>query len=438
MNPAIHVKNLGKVFKIFDHPADRLKEAFSLRGKKYSTEFAALTDVSFEIEKGRFIGVIGRNGAGKSTLLRLLSGELKPTSGTIEINGSVSLLQLGVGFNPELSGIENARFASKILGYTDKQIDEIIGGIIEFADIGEFINRPVKTYSSGMYSRLSFAVGINVDPDILIADEVLAVGDIRFSQKCLRKMREFKERGKTVIIVTHDVETVNTFCDEAIWIMDGRLFMRGEPRQITEHFKNYMFYNKLPNEYLEPEKELAPQAPVPAMAPAPRRAPEVASGIPWVPITNEFNLIGEGGVEGVAVALVDNEGKTPVSVYPRDELKLLIKQRYTGGPQPFDVGIAITNGYGQVVMHTNNVISQVPVPPLEMNQTFVVEFSFEVPPMNGGNYLIAVAAQELAPPKRMLWRAHEVFQFSVLKREKDELQCGLVLMEKVEVRCEVL
>jgi ABC-type polysaccharide/polyol phosphate transport system ATPase subunit len=158
---AIKLHSVHKVFRIYDHPSDRLKEAFSLRRKKFHTDFHALRNVSFDVRKGEFLGIVGKNGAGKSTLLKILSRELTPTSGTVEINGKVSLLQLGVGFDPELTGIENARFASKLLGYSDEEIDEMLDEIIAFADIGEFIYHPVKTYSSGMYSRLSFAVGIN-------------------------------------------------------------------------------------------------------------------------------------------------------------------------------------------------------------------------------------------------------------------------------------
>src|ERR1700730_35329 len=246
---AIKVENVTKVFRIYDHPGDRLKEAFSLTRKKFRTDFAALRNVSFEVKKGEFLGIVGKNGAGKSTLLRILSRELSPTSGTVVINGKVSLLQLGVGFDPELTGIENARFASKLLGYSDQQTERMMQDIISFADIGEFIHHPVRTYSSGMYSRLSFAVGINIDPDILIADEVLSVGDMRFSQKCLRKMREFKEQGKTVIFVSHDIQAVNLFCDSAMWIMEGEVFLCGSPKQVTTSFQNYMLYDKLPAEY---------------------------------------------------------------------------------------------------------------------------------------------------------------------------------------------
>lgn len=248
---AISVENVSKVFRIYDHPGDRLREAFSFKREKRHTDFQALKNVNFEVNRGCFLGIVGRNGAGKSTLLKILSRELTPTAGKVRINGKVSLLQLGVGFDSDLTGIDNARFASKLLGYSDNEVDGMMEDIIAFADIGEFIYHPVKTYSSGMYSRLSFAVGINVDPDILIADEVLSVGDMRFSQKCLRKMREIKQQGKTVIFVSHDIRSVNMFCDVAMWIKDGEIFMHGDPKRVTTSFQNYMLFDKIPDEYLE-------------------------------------------------------------------------------------------------------------------------------------------------------------------------------------------
>src|SRR5258708_25246771 len=243
------VEDVRKGLRIYEQPGDRLKEAFSWKRRKYRTDFQALRNVSFEVKKGEFLGIVGKNGAGKSTILRILSRELTPTSGSVAINGKVSLLQLGVGFDPELTGIDNARFASKLLGYSDRQTEAMMQDIIDFADIGEFIHHPVRTYSSGMYSRLSFAVGINIDPDILIADEVLSAAAMRFSQKCLPKMREFKEQGQTSIVASHDIQSVNMFCDSAMWIMNGEVFLRGNPKQVTISFQNYMLFDKLPDQY---------------------------------------------------------------------------------------------------------------------------------------------------------------------------------------------
>jgi len=240
----ITVSGLCKIFDIYDNPADRVKEIFSLTRKKYAYKYTALSDISFSIKKGEFIGVVGRNGAGKSTLLKILSGYLTATNGTVNVNGTISLLQLGVGFNKELSGIDNIRFSSRLLGHNTSTIDAIISEVVEFADIGEFIYHPVKTYSSGMYSRLAFAIGITINPDILIVDEVLSVGDMQFASKCLSKMHDLKRDGKTAIIVTHDVEKVAVFCDRAIWLKDTHIKAIGKSKEVVEEYRDYMLTEK--------------------------------------------------------------------------------------------------------------------------------------------------------------------------------------------------
>ena len=303
---AIKVDNVTKVFRIYDRPGDRLKEVFSFRRTKYHTDFHALKNVKFEVKKGEFLGIVGKNGAGKSTILKILSRELSPTSGSVSIHGKISLLQLGVGFDPELTGIDNARFASKLLGYSDDEIEGMIEDVIAFADIGEFIRHPVKTYSSGMYSRLSFAVGININPDILIADEVLSVGDMRFSQKCLRRMRDFKNRGKTVIFVSHDIQSVNAFCDTAMSVKDGEIYMRGDCKQVTMSFQNYVLFDKLPHEYhamavAEPP-EVATAA-LPASEQTERRLREALDDVEWTDLSS-LPCVGDGRVEITRMALV--------------------------------------------------------------------------------------------------------------------------------------
>ena len=208
-NTAIKVTNLSKVYKLYDKPADRLKESLHPLKKKYHKEFYALNDVSFEIKKGETVGIIGKNGAGKSTLLKIITGVLTPSGGHVHVNGRIaSLLELGAGFNPEYTGVENIYLQGTLMGYTKEEMESKIQAILDFADIGDFVYQPVKSYSSGMFARLAFAVAINVEPDILIVDEALSVGDMRFQQKCYRKFREFQELKKTILFVTHDTGTI--------------------------------------------------------------------------------------------------------------------------------------------------------------------------------------------------------------------------------------
>lgn len=240
-NVAIRVENLTKVYKLYDKPVDRLKESLHPFRKTYHREFYALKDVSFEIKKGETVGIIGKNGSGKSTLLKIITGVLTPTSGMVQVNGKVSaLLELGAGFNPEMTGIENIYLNGTIMGYTKEEMDTKIDDILSFADIGDFVCQPVKSYSSGMFARLAFAVSINVDPDILIVDEALAVGDLRFQLKCMDKFTEFREKGKTILFVTHDINSVKRFCSSCIWINEGEVQAAGNTDEITDLYLDYL------------------------------------------------------------------------------------------------------------------------------------------------------------------------------------------------------
>jgi len=236
-NIAISVKNVTKTYQLYNSHADRVKEAFHPLRKKYHRPFNALTDVSFQVEKGEFIGIIGRNGSGKSTLLQLICGILQPTAGSVEANGRISaLLELGAGFNPEFTGRENVYLNASILGFSKEDIDRKFDQIEAFADIGEFIDQPVKIYSSGMAVRLSFAVQANVDPDILIIDEAIAVGDSYFQAKCIKRMTKLIEQGVTILFVTHGVDAVPQLCNRAIYLESGNIKQIGPSISVVDAY----------------------------------------------------------------------------------------------------------------------------------------------------------------------------------------------------------
>ena len=238
---AIRAGNLGKSYQIYEQPLDRLKQSLWRKRKRFYREFWALRDVSFEIRRGESLGIIGSNGSGKSTLLQLICGILNPTEGGLEINGrTAALLELGAGFNPEFTGRENVYMSAAIMGLTRAEIDSRYDEIAAFADIGSFIEQPVKTYSSGMYVRLAFAAAVNVSPDILVVDEALSVGDARFQQKCMAKIREFCQTG-TVIFVSHDTAAVTELCSRAIWIESGRIRLDGSPKSVVEKYLQFMY-----------------------------------------------------------------------------------------------------------------------------------------------------------------------------------------------------
>ncbi|WP_199624323.1 ABC transporter ATP-binding protein [Paenibacillus alkalitolerans] len=240
---AISVQNISKSYRMYPSPQDRLKQFFVGSKKQFFKEFWALNNVSFDVRKGESVGIIGKNGSGKSTILQIITGTLKPTSGEVKLNGKVSaLLELGSGFNPEFTGRENAIMNGAIMGLTQSEMVDRLPLIEEFAEIGDFIDQPVKTYSSGMFVRLAFACAVNVNPDILIVDEALAVGDMRFQLKCIDKMKSFKKEGKTILFVSHDSYAVRNFCDQAIWMMDGQVHLRGDVKTVTEQYQDFMKY----------------------------------------------------------------------------------------------------------------------------------------------------------------------------------------------------
>lgn len=236
-NIAIRVDGLSKCYHVYEHPKDRLKQSLWCGKKRFYREFWALRDVSFEVRKGETVGIIGRNGSGKSTLLQLIAGTLTPTSGTIHINGRIAaLLELGSGFNPDFTGRENVYMNGAILGLDEQEIAARFDDIASFADIGDFINQPVKTYSSGMMLRLAFAVSVCVDPDIIIIDEALAVGDMAFQFKCMKRLEQLTQSGVTLFFVSHDITTVKTFCQRAIYLVSGKQRACGNASDMIEMY----------------------------------------------------------------------------------------------------------------------------------------------------------------------------------------------------------
>jgi len=257
---AISVKNLTKVYHLYNSPKDRLKEALNPLRKSYHHDFYAMSGVSFDINRGETVGIIGKNGAGKSTLLKMITGVLTPSSGSIETYGKISsLLELGAGFNPEMTGLENIYLNGTLMGYTREEMEPKIDSILEFADIGEFIHQPVKMYSSGMFARLAFSVSINVDPDILIVDEALSVGDMAFQMKCYKKFQEFQEQNKTILFVTHALDTVIRYCNRGIVIDEGKLIFDNSPKEAVDVFKKILTNTYYNQEEQDRKEELTPK-----------------------------------------------------------------------------------------------------------------------------------------------------------------------------------
>lgn len=248
---AIKVTDLEKVYKLYDRPSERLKEALHIGRGKHHTEHRALKGVNMTIRQGECVGIIGTNGSGKSTILKIITGVLSPTAGEVEVNGRISaLLELGAGFNMEYNGIENIYLNGTMIGFSKKEIDQKLDEILAFADIGDYVYQPAKTYSSGMFVRLAFAVAINIDPEILIVDEALSVGDVFFQAKCYHKFEEFKEMGKTIVFVSHDLSSISKYCDRVVLLNQGIKLGEGAPKQMIDTYKQVLV-----GQYTAPESE---------------------------------------------------------------------------------------------------------------------------------------------------------------------------------------
>ena len=240
-NIAIEVKDVRKIYKLYDKPSDRMKEAFGFGKKKNHKLHYALNGVSMNIYQGETVGIIGTNGSGKSTILKIITGVLNPTEGDVKVNGRISaLLELGAGFNMEYNGIENVYLNGTMMGFSEKEIDAKLPDILEFADIGDYVNQPCKTYSSGMFVRLAFAVAINIEPEILIVDEALSVGDVFFQATCYHKFEEFKKMGKTIVFVSHDLSSISKYCDRVFLLNKGVLLGEGSPKEMIDVYKRVL------------------------------------------------------------------------------------------------------------------------------------------------------------------------------------------------------
>lgn len=247
-NNAIEVKNLTKIYKLYEKSSDRVREALHLTRRVRHTEHYALRNVDIAIRKGETVGIIGTNGSGKSTILKIITGVLNPTSGEVKVDGRISaLLELGAGFNMEYTGLENIYLNGTMMGFSEKEIDAKLQDILDFADIGDFVNQPVKTYSSGMFVRLAFAVAINIEPEILIVDEALSVGDVFFQAKCYHKFDEFKEMGKTILFVSHDLSSIARYCDRVVLLNQGRKLGEGSPKEMIDIYKQVLVGQYKPN-----------------------------------------------------------------------------------------------------------------------------------------------------------------------------------------------
>jgi len=376
----ISVENLSKKYSLYESPGDRVKEAFHPFRKKYHKEFFALKNVSFSVEQGDVVGIIGRNGAGKSTLLKILTGVLTASGGDYTINGRISaLLELGGGINPEYTGLENIYFNGSILGLTKEQVDEKIDEIIDFADIGDFINIPVKTYSSGMAVRLAFAIAINIDPDILIVDEALSVGDVRFQQKSLRKMRDLMEKAQAILFVTHDMGTVLNFCNKVVWLKDGEVYKVGEPADICKQYLSYMAFEDVGVEGDSVEEQAVENE---------------NAELVWFD-TSRFESYGENGATIDKVAFHRTDDESQIDNFNGNEactLHLMVNPKQDIHTPIY--GFILKDSYGNQITGMNTFVYENKVDSLHDGEKSEIEIEFKMPNLKNGTYTISPALAE--------------------------------------------
>jgi ABC-type polysaccharide/polyol phosphate transport system ATPase subunit len=376
MGTAISVNEVSKIYKLYSKPTDRLLEALHPLGKLYHRDFCAVDHVSFNIEQGETVGIVGKNGSGKSTLLKMITGVLTPTLGNINVNGKISaLLELGAGFNPEYTGIENIYLNGTVMGYSKKEMDERVENILNFADIGEFINHPVKMYSSGMFVRLAFAVAINVDPDILIIDEALSVGDMRFQQKCFRKIEEFKGK-KTILFVSHDLTVINKYCNRAIWINEGKFIDDSTPEEIAKKYQAFMLGSNLSKSQRN----------------ALNKDENSIDKYQVQPLAKEVDVLGDNKAVITGISLFDGvTDEITTLIYPNQPVKLLIRVAINNTIDHPIIGFSIKDRLGNIVTQSNSYVLGNDVNVLDEGFNSIFAFEFNFPPLSRGEYTISPA-----------------------------------------------
>ena len=434
---AISVSNLSKCYQIYENPRDRLKQFVMPRvrriagkaHKQYFREFWALKDVSFEIKKGETVGIIGRNGSGKSTLLQMICGTLNPTSGSIKTNGRIAaLLELGSGFNPEFTGRDNVYMNASVLGLTNLEIDERFNDIVAFADIGEFIEQPVKTYSSGMMVRLAFAVIAHVDADILVIDEALSVGDAFFTQKCMRFLRKFMENG-SVLFVSHDTGAVINFCQRAIWLNKGISKYQGDPKDVAQKYLAEL-YEAQQGESTSVAKLIVANSPVSAPEPRDMR-------IDFINLTSYRNEIeifsfqpdkasfGKGGGNVISVQLFDEANNPLIWVIGGEKVKLTILCKANADIFSPIVGFYVNDRLGQSIFGDNTFnFTKLTPPIISFGENFETIFEFTMPILPLGDYSITVALAEGSQQEHI--QHHWMHEALLLKSHSTSVSTGLV------------
>lgn len=435
----IELDNISKIYKFYNTPKDRLREILNITRKKYHDNFYALQDISFNVKMGESIGIIGVNGSGKSTLLKIICGVLKPTTGNIIVNGRISaILELGAGFNPEFTGRENVLMNGALMGLSRERVYERFPAIESFAEIGDFIDQPVKTYSTGMFVRLAFAAAINVEPDILIIDEALAVGDMYFQHKCINTLNRMRENGKTILFVSHDVESIKGLCQKAVWLDMGYIKEFGKAKKIAELYSKFN-RDRLFVSQIESERENILNKQI--SKPEQDSTNYKFSTIDSIKVTSfqdriKKNRSGTGEIQFIYIEMTDNRGEAKDTFEYNETIRLNMYLRAKVDVQHYFVAYHIRDWLGIEIAGSDSAVEYFELPPLKTGKILGLRFEFNLPLMIGSySILTLVTISKIKNPDlSQLWFSDWIDNaqvFNVKERKEAEVWSRVYLPTRI-------
>ena len=411
-NLAISVQGVSKIYKLYDKPIDRLKEAVSLTHKSYHRDFFALSDISFDVKKGETVGIIGTNGSGKSTILKIITGVLSPTTGTAEVSGNISaLLELGAGFNSEYTGLENIYMNGTMMGFSRQEMERRMDDILRFADIGDFVNQPVKTYSSGMFVRLAFALAINVDPEILIVDEALSVGDVFFQAKCYRRMEEMMKNGTTILMVSHDMGSIIKYCDKVVLLNRGHFVAQGEAGKMVDLYKKILANqtDELAEALIEEKKE-ALGLPVEATVSDKRMKDRMN-------LNPEVQEYGDGRASFEDFGTLDARGNVTNLLLKGEMFTIRERVRFHAPIENPIFTYTLRDKKGTDITGTNTLFEGADIKPVKDGDVYTVSFRQKMN-LQGGEYLLSMSCTGYENGEHVVYhRLYNVLSLTVISNK---------------------
>ena len=434
---AIEVKDVTKVYRLYEKPIDRLKESLNPKHKSYHKDFYALNGLSFHVEKGQTVGIIGTNGSGKSTILKIITGVLTPTTGEVNVDGKISaLLELGAGFNMDYTGIENIYMNGTMMGFTKKEMDDKLQDILDFADIGDFVYQPVKTYSSGMFVRLAFALAINVEPEILIVDEALSVGDVFFQAKCYRRMEEIRQNGTTILMVTHDMGSIIKYCDKVVLLNKGEFIAEGEPGRMVDLYKKILA-NQMDSLREELENDFSGGMELDGSEKKVMSSKEAAAAHTGadmglmkekITINSDRTEYGDGRAEIFDLGLFDARGNLTNLLIKGETFTIKERIRFNAPLQNPIFTYTIRDKKGTDLSGTNTMYEGADVKPVGPGDVYDVSFTQKMT-LQGGEYLLSMSCTGFEGEEHVVYhRLYNVANITVISNKNT---VGIYDMESV-------